>query len=287
MTVTKSPWVIEVRDDDFNDNVIKRSHNILVVVDFWAEWCGPCRSLGPTLEKLAEEWNGAFLLAKVNVETSPNVAQQFHIQSIPVVKSFRDGAPGAEFTGALPESAVRQFLRGLVPSEAEVLVAQAQSLAASDSDETEALLRKALALEPNSQKAMVELAETLLSRDETDEVKQLLDQLIPGGDLGSRVERLRASIFFREQLTTESEEELNARVHKNPEDADALLHLGRFHAVQGRYKDALERLLQAGQANQNLAAKQVKELMVKIFFLVGERSTLSDDYRSKLSKLLY
>ncbi len=287
MTATESPWVIEVGDDDFEREVIERSREVPVVVDFWAEWCGPCRFLGPILEKLAEEWNGGFVLAKVDVDAAPVLAQTYRVQSIPAVKSFRDGALGPEFIGALPEPAVRQFLSGLVPSEADVLVEQAEALGADDGDDAEALLRKVIALAPNNANAAVGLAERLVARNELEEAKRLVAGLVPAGDVGSRVERLQASIFFREQHPTATEEELRDRVHKDPKDAAALLDLGRLHAIHGRYEEALETLLQAGQADRELAREHVKELMVKIFCLAGERSELSDGYRSKLSQLLY
>jgi putative thioredoxin len=160
---------MDVTDSTFQQAVIDRSHTVPVIVDFWAEWCGPCRQLGPVLERAVAARSGQVELAKLDVDANPMAARTFGIQSIPAVKAFRDGRIAAEFVGAQPPAAVDQFIDSLLPSEADGLVA------AGD----EASLRRAVALEPTRADAAVPLARLLLSRGENEEALGLL-RGVPG-----------------------------------------------------------------------------------------------------------
>src|SRR2546428_4756961 len=153
------PLVLDVGDHDFEREVLERSKSVPVVVDFWAPWCAPCRALGPVLERLAHEHAGAFVLARVNVDEAPAVSQAFGIQSIPAVKSFRDGALVAEFIGAQPEAAVRQFLAAVLPSHADRLALAGEAKAtAGDAAGAAVAFQEALTREARHPRALLGLA---------------------------------------------------------------------------------------------------------------------------------
>jgi putative thioredoxin len=160
-----APAVFDVGEADFDQRVLERSRELPVVVDFWAEWCGPCRQLTPALERAVAERAGRVELAKVDVDANPRLQAAFGIQGIPAVKAFRDGRVAAEFTGALPPAEVARFFDGLVPSEADELAAGGDEQA----------LRRALELEPGHPTARRELGRLLLARGDTSQAVEVLE----------------------------------------------------------------------------------------------------------------
>ncbi|HZQ26726.1 MAG TPA: tetratricopeptide repeat protein [Acidimicrobiales bacterium] len=163
----------DVTDADFEQAVIERSAQVPVVVDLWAPWCGPCRTLGPTIEKVVAETNGAVELAKVNVDDNPGIAQAFRVQSIPAVFALRDRQVVDSFIGALPEHQVREFVSRLAPSASEADLLAEQGAAAGD----EAALRRAMELEPGHERATLALAELLVGAGRPAEALDVLAKL--------------------------------------------------------------------------------------------------------------
>ena len=174
---------VDVTDTTFETEVLERSKSVPVVVDLWAEWCGPCRTLGPILEKVIDSTDGKVVLVKVDTDANPAIAQAFQVQSIPAVYALRDGAVIDGFVGALPEHMVQQFIDTLLPTEDE------QTLAALIAEGNEGSLRAALEIEPGNEDAIVGLAELLVARGETEEALALLER-IPESDRTRRVAAL-------------------------------------------------------------------------------------------------
>jgi putative thioredoxin len=280
-------WIKDITDEEFEKEVVDRSHEVPVLVDFWAAWCGPCRVLGPTLERLANEAQGKFVLARIDVDRSPRHAQAFGVRGIPTVIAFRGGKLVAEFSGALPEESVREFLRKVMPSPADGLFDRAEKLRSQDPKKAEAIYREALAAEPGHPGAAVGLAEILVARGETAEAGSLVAPLVPAGPLVERVAQLQSEIKLRERKPELSETELRTRISRSAEPGPLLLDLGKLLAAEKRYPEALEVLLSAARADRKLAEGEAKELMVEIFHAVGVRSALADDYRTQLTRLLY
>ncbi|HET7674755.1 MAG TPA: thioredoxin domain-containing protein, partial [Gammaproteobacteria bacterium] len=187
---------IEVGHDNFIPAVIEGSKKAPVVVDFWAPWCAPCRALGPVLEKLAAEYGGRFTLAKVNSDEHPQLAMEYGVRGIPNVKAFVDGRIADEFSGALPEPAVRAFIDRVVPSAAERMRAQAMTDYRNDGDAARALaaLELAAAADPGSEPVRIDTAEILIALDRLEEARDLLQGLSPLAQMDERVAALRAQI---------------------------------------------------------------------------------------------
>jgi putative thioredoxin len=171
---------VDVTDATFESEVMERSNEVPVVVDLWAPWCGPCRTLGPIIEKVVDETDGKVLLVKVNIDDNPQIAQAFGVQSIPLVVAVKDGQPVDGFLGAHPEPTVRDFVQRLLPTEQEELIDKL--LAAGDEDS----LRQALDLEPGNEDAIVGLAELLVGRGEGEDALALLAR-IPESERTRRV----------------------------------------------------------------------------------------------------
>jgi putative thioredoxin len=246
--------VFDVGERDFMERVIERSRELPVVVDFWADWCGPCKALSPALEKAANDRAGKVELAKVDVDRNQMLSQSFGVRGIPAVKAFRDGRVVDEFTGAIPPPEVERFFDRLVPSEADELAARTDD---------EASLRRALELDPRHAAAAVALARLLIRRGEHDEARTLIEPLLHDYAAVGLAARIRLA------------------GGDNAPD-------GAFEAWDaGDYERALE-LLQEGLAAATDQEERdlLRQVMVGIFTELGPESELASRYRKRLAAAL-
>jgi putative thioredoxin len=281
-----SQWIFETGDRDFKEAVIERSKQTPVVVDFWAPWCGPCRVLGPVLERLAERQRGEFSLAKVNVDENPGVASAFHVQSIPLLVGFRDGKVVAEAVGAMPEPEVLAFLQKVLPSAAERKAASAAELLAEGKlDEAEVLVRQTLEDDPRNEAAVLTLAKIEAERANDEEALRLLERNGPG-PLRSEADRFAATLRIRADDGGD-ESVLQARVKGNPDDLDARAELGHTLAARSRYEEALQQYLEVVRRDKEFGDGIARKAMLDIFEILGPESVLADRYRTELATVLF
>ncbi len=282
----KAEWVIDVGDAEFEDAVIERSKHTPVVVDFWAPWCGPCRALGPLLERLADEHKGAFVLARVNVDEAPALSAALGISSIPMVLGFRDGVAVAEFVGALPEPEVRAFLARVLPSAADHLVVEGDRLRrAGRIADAEATLRRALELDPRCERALLGLATVLSDRGEHHEALVLLERIGPG-PVRTEADRLAAAIRVREGVGGD-EQALRAKVAADPADLESRFLLAQVLAAASKHSDALEQYLEIVRRDRRFRDEAARKAMLDIFALLGAEHETTVHYRSELAKVLF
>ncbi len=280
----RSAYVRDADETTFQRDVIERSRQVPVVVDFWAAWCGPCRFLGPVLERLAASANGQWELVKVDVDRNPRLAAQYRVQSIPAVKAFRDGRVVDEFIGALPEAQVRAWLARILPSVADRLAADGRAAEErGDRAAAEQAYRAALREDPRHAAAATGLARVLLARDALDEAEQVLTPV----QSDPEAQRLLARIRFRRAAKSADFAALRARVEAEPRDVAARYELGLALAGDEAYTAALEHLLEAVRLDRKYANDGARRAMIDIFNLLGDQDPRTQEYRRRLATVLF
>ncbi|GAB4442401.1 MAG: tetratricopeptide repeat protein [Anaerolineae bacterium] len=286
-TVTQTN-VINVTDQTFAAEVLERSKQVPVVVDFWAAWCGPCRALGPILERLAAEYQGGFILAKVDVDQNQMVARQFQVQGIPAVKAFVNGKMAGEFTGAQPEPQVRKFIEGLVPSEADLLARQGlQWETGGQPDMAEANYRAALEKKPDLHAAKVGLGRTMLHAGKVEEAIEVLESVPEGTKERAVADALLATAGFRRFAAGHSEAELLEKLAADPADVASHYALASLYASERRFQPAMDHFLEVVRRDRKFEDDGARKAMLAIFTIMGEAEPLTRSYRQKLANTLF
>jgi len=280
--VSFSEHILDVSEATFEREVLLRSHEVPVVVDFWATWCMPCRVLGPLLERLAIEAGGLFRLAKVDVDQNPNLALRFGVRGIPSVKGFRNGQVAAEFVGAQPEPMVRRFVQGLAPSEADQELEKARSLLATHHwQEAEASFREVMAREEASGAAGLGLAKSLLMQGKGREALSILKAFPPSNEV-VEAERLRplAEVLAEVEVRADGP-------RPNGDPLEASLHQAARLIARGNLPAAMDGLIDILRQDKRYRGGLPKSVLLALFALLGDEDPLTRQYRDELASVLF
>jgi putative thioredoxin len=283
-----SPYIVEIDESNYEQIVIQGSQQTPVLVDFWASWCQPCQMLMPILAKLADAYQGRFVLAKINTEEQQAIAAQFGIRSIPTVKLFIGGQPVDEFAGALPEAEIRAFLDRHLPRASDDAVVQAQDhLLAGDVAAAIALLDAAAAEDPTNPRITLTRAQALAASGDVEAAELALDTLPDDVQVQADADRLRGQLFFDRiaghELSTAT---AVAAVQKAPDDVAARYQLAAVQAVEGDFESALENFLVVMRKDRRFADDGARQALLKLFDMLGDEPIVAR-YRARLFNLLH
>jgi putative thioredoxin len=287
--MTQTANVIDVTLENFQAAVLQTSMRVPVLVDFWADWCAPCKVLTPVLEKLAEEYKGAFVVAKVNGDSQPDLVAHFGVRSLPTVKLFHQGRIVDEFTGAKPEKQIRTMLDKYAVAESEKLRRHAKELV-EQGDLANALdvLKAANQLEPDNLDVLVDLARISAQSGDWQTAQNICSSLPQDYRTKPEVKQLQARMTFAERAGQLPEvARLLERLQTDPNDAEALYQLSLRQVLMDDFEGAINGLLALMQKNRAYGDDLARKTLIEVFDLLGKEDPLAKAYRRRLYALLY
>lgn len=284
-----SPHVFDATLENFQTEVLEASRQVPIVIDVWAEWCAPCKQLMPILQKLADEFKGAFRLAKINADEQQQLTAHLGVRSLPNVKIVKDGQLVDEINGALPESQVRAMLEKHVDAPVQSPREQANALwAAGQLDEAMAILTEANRDNPEDTGVLIDIAQIKVEQGNISAAREILDSLPKEDTLNAHARQLAARIKFTERAgELPPAAELVKRVQADPEDLDARFHLALHRVLKGGNAEAMELLLYVLRKDRNYGDGAARTTLVELFDLLGNEDPDVRQYRRKLFALMY
>jgi len=277
-----------VTEENFEQEVIRASESGPVLVDFWADWCQPCKMLAPQLEQLAQEYDGRIRVVKVDTDTQPQLAAAWGVRALPTVKLFRHGEVADEFSGVQPLAGIKAFVEPWLPRESDDLLENAAALAdKGDRSKAIALLTDALDSDNENYRVHPRLAELLIREGRYDDAENILKALPVNIQQDDNIHRLNALLGFARSAGDAPEEEaLYSRLEQAPEDLDARYRLSAVKVMEGNYEEAMDNLLEIIRRDRNYGDDAGRRALVDVFQLLGNEDPLVKKYRGKLSSIL-
>ncbi len=281
--------VFDAAELDFQQRVVEASRDVPVAVDYWAAWCAPCRSLAPILEKVVREYRGAIKLAKVDTEENRELATSQGIQSLPTVHLYKQGKVVDAFSGAYPESAVREFLSSHVARESDTIRSLAEALRQSGKiAEAIALLRQALSSDPENHRIVVDLADALIATGAYEDAASALDGLPGAEKQAPPAEQLYTRLHFAKLCDgAPAAGELTVVIQADPRNLEARLQLAAHNVTDGDYEAAIEQLIGIVRIDRSYREDVARKSLVSLFELLGGDHPLVSQYRPLMAAALH
>ncbi|MEJ2361702.1 MAG: thioredoxin [Gammaproteobacteria bacterium] len=274
--------------ETFADDVLDASNEVPVLVDFWASWCGPCKQLMPVLTKLADEYQGGFKLAKVNIDEQQQLAQQFRVRSVPTVKVVKAGQVVDEFLGAQPESEIRKLLDKYVTRESDKLMAAALERYNNGETDAKQEMVQIVNSDPQNNNLRLLYVDVLMREKQYDEARAILQSLPADVRQQPEVAGLLGRLEFLGAASGGADEtSLLASIDKDPADCEARYQLSSYYITQARYEEALEQLLEIMKRDRSYGDDAGRKGILKVFDMLGGRGEVVSRYRQKMASLLY